>query len=64
MSPEDVARRIAARGDDRLADAVAWACYFAMAEAPLAERPAILHAFAEAKRGADGLLAALEAPEA
>lgn len=62
MSPEEVAARVAARNDDTLADAVAWAAYEAMAEAPRAERPAILHAFAEFSRAADGLLDALGAP--
>ncbi|WP_144722223.1 hypothetical protein [Cellulosimicrobium sp. TH-20] len=62
MSPEEVAARVAARTDDTLADAVAWAAYAAMAEAPRAERPAILHAFAEFSRASESALEALGAP--
>lgn len=62
MDIEEVRRRVAARDDDTLADAVAWAAYEAMAEAPRAERPAILHAFAEFSRESERALAALGAP--
>ncbi|WP_251151327.1 hypothetical protein [Cellulosimicrobium sp. Marseille-Q4280] len=64
MSPQEVRRRVAAREEERLTDAVAWACYEAMREAPEDQRPQILHAFAEFSRGAQGLLEAISAPDA
>lgn len=63
MSPEEVRRRIAARPEDTLDDAIAWAAYWALSETPLPERPAVLHAFAEEKRRAQQLLEDLTAPE-
>lgn len=44
------------RQEGSLDDAIAWACYEAMAQVPRAQRPRVLHAFAQFSREASAAL--------